>query len=144
MTLKQITKNVRLQLVAFSLLAVFVIPVLGAATSFAAPSADEDPNLPCGVEVAVLQCPDVGGSKPDQSNGIMALLVIVLQIMTAGVGVVAVGGIIYGGVLYASAGDSSERVKKAIEVIRNVIIGVVAYGVMFALLNFLIPGGVFT
>lgn len=104
--------------------------------------AKESCDQPCGVATAVITCPDAGTST-DSNNGILSLLVIALQIMTAGVGIVAVGGLIYGGVLYASAGPSPDRVKKSIEVIRNVIIGVVAYGAMYALLNFLIPGGVF-
>ena len=68
---------------------------------------------------------------------------IVLNIMTAGIGILAVGGIVYGGILYASAGDKAEQTKKAIGVITNVVIGIAAYGLMYVLLNFLIPGGVF-
>lgn len=142
MTLKQIRTNLSLRLTGFALLAMLLAPLLSVATATAADPQEESSDLPCGVEVAVIKCPDAGTST-DNSNGILSLLVVVLQIMTAGVGIVAVGGFIYGGILYASAGDRSDQVKKSIEVIRNVIIGIVAYGVMFALLNFLIPGGVF-
>lgn len=104
-----------------------------------------------GVSTAVLDCPkgvklDPGENSGNTGNpdgdGIGALLFLVIQIMTAGVGIVAVGGLIYGGILYTSAGDSQEKVKKAIEVIRNVVIGIVAYFAMAAILNFLIPGGI--
>lgn len=141
MTLKQIGTYLNIQFAAFTLLAVLGASLFSVASAAAATDPDNH-DLPCGVEVAVIKCPEAGTST-DSNNGILSLLVVALQIMTAGVGIVAVGGFIYGGILYASAGDRSDQVKKSIEVIRNVIIGLVAYGVMFALLNFLIPGGVF-
>lgn len=141
MTLKQIRAYLNIQVAVFTLLAALSLPLFSA-VSVAAAEPKDDHDLPCGVEVAVIKCPEAGTST-DSSNGILSLLILALQIMTTGVGIVAVGGFIYGGILYASAADRSDQVKKSIEVIRNVIIGVVAYGVMFALLNFLIPGGVF-
>lgn len=42
-----------------------------------------------------------------------------------------------------SAGGSPEQVKKARVTFTNVIIGVVAFGGMFTLLNFIVPGGIF-
>jgi hypothetical protein len=68
---------------------------------------------------------------------------LAINILTAGVGVAAVGGIVYGAVLYTSAGGSQEQVKKAVGIITNVVIGVVAYALMFSVLNFIIPGGLF-
>jgi len=77
------------------------------------------------------------------STGVWGILVLAIKIMTAGVGVLAVAGIVYGSILYTSAGDSSEKVSKAREVIRNVVIGILAYALMYAVLNFIIPGGLF-
>lgn len=79
-----------------------------------------------------------GGSE----GGVFALLVWVLVIMTALVGFAAVGGLIWAGILYASASANAEQVKRAKTIIRDVIIGLVAYGLMFVVLNWLIPGGV--
>ena len=90
------------------------------------------------------KCKD--GSTPDTStdqNGIWGILFLVINILTAGIGVVAVGGIVYGSILYASAGGSADQVKKARTIIINVVIGIVAYALMYALLNFIVPGGVF-
>ncbi|MNH46494.1 hypothetical protein D3C72_2301490 [compost metagenome] len=64
--------------------------------------------------------------------------------MTAGVGILAVGGIVYGSILYTSAGGSSEQTKKAMGIITNVVIGLIAYALMYAITNFLIPGGLFS
>jgi hypothetical protein len=46
------------------------------------------------------------------------------------------------GVLYTSAGSNSSQVQKAKTMITNTIIGVLAYAVMWAILEWLIPGGV--
>ena len=73
----------------------------------------------------------------------MTILIIVINILVAGVGVVALAGILYGAILYTTAGGSSEQVKKAMGIFQNVVIGVVAFAGMWVLLNFLVPGGVF-
>lgn len=79
-----------------------------------------------------------------QDSGTWLLLKFALNILTAGVGVVAIGAIAYAGFLYATAQDSAEQTKKAKDMIINVVIGIVAYGLMYVALNFLVPGGVFT
>lgn len=89
-----------------------------------------------------------GGVQPadasDVANtGIWGVLLLAINILTAGVGIAAIGGVIYGSVLYTTAGGSQEQVKKAMGIITNVVIGVIAYALMFAGLNFLIPGGIF-
>lgn len=76
------------------------------------------------------------------NTGIFLLLKTILTILTAGVGLVAVGIIVYAGAMYASASNDAGRVQKAKDIIRDVIIGLVVYGFMFLILNFLIPGGV--
>jgi hypothetical protein len=64
--------------------------------------------------------------------------------MTAGVGVLAVLGVVWAAVLYTTADDRADQVKKAKDMIWNVVFGLIAFGLMYALLNFLIPGGIFT
>ena len=96
-----------------------------------------------GVDTAILSCPKSNG-KTVETTGVWSLLVMAIKILTAGIGVLAVAGIVYGSILYTSAGDSSEKVSKAREVIRNVVIGILAYALMYAVLNFIIPGGLFT
>lgn len=93
---------------------------------------------------------ECGGAKTNliscDGTGITALgnvLKQVLQILTVMIGIVAVGGIAYGAVMYASAQDNSGQTQKAIEVIRNVLIGILLYGFMVAIINWLIPGSVF-
>ncbi len=86
------------------------------------------------------------GSKPNTSveqSGVWGLLLMAINILTAGVGIAAVGGIIYGSIMYATAGGSPENVKKARTIITNVVIGIIAYAFMFTILNFITPGGLF-
>ena len=89
------------------------------------------------------KCPD--GSKPElEDTGLWGLLMLAINILTAGIGVSAVGGIIYGAVLYTTSGGSLDQVKKALQIIQNVAIGLVMYALMYAFLNYIIPGGLFS
>lgn len=91
------------------------------------------------------KCKDGAAPSTDiQSSGVWGLLLLVINIMTAGIGILAVAGIVYGSILYASAGGSPENTKKAMGIITNVVIGILAYALMYAVLNFIIPGGLFT
>lgn len=101
-------------------------------------------NNGCETDTAIIKCENVNPDSGDyKQTGLWSILLLAINILTAGVGVVALAGIVYGAVLYTSSGGSQEQVKKAITVFTNVGIGIVAFAGMWALLNFLIPGGVF-
>jgi len=101
-------------------------------------------NKGCEVDTAIISCNNVNkNGSAIERTGVWSLLITAINIMTVGVGVLAVAGIVYGGVLYTSAGGNPDQVKKARTMFTNVAIGVVAFGSMYALLNFLVPGGVF-
>ncbi len=90
------------------------------------------------------KCAD--GSDPTsgvQNSGIWAILLLVINILTGAIGLVAVGGIVYASIIYTTAGGDANQVKKAMTIIADIVIGVVAYALMYALLNFLVPGGLF-
>ena len=98
-----------------------------------------------GVTTAIIPCSQTGGDKASaKDTGVWGLLVLALNILTAGVGIAAVGGIVYAAILYTSASDRAEQVKKAKDTIQNVAIGIAAYAGMYLFLNFLIPGGIFS
>lgn len=78
------------------------------------------------------------------TEGINSILLMVIDFLAIGVGVVVVAGIAAGGVLYAQAGGDSGKTKQAISIITNAIIGLVLFVAMYALANFMIPGGVFS
>ncbi len=96
-----------------------------------------------GVNTSVLSC---GGSKDSdsvQGTGIWGLLLMGVNILTGLIGIAAVGGILYGSILYTTSRGKPEQSKKASTVLANTMMGVLAYALMFSLLNFLIPGGMF-
>lgn len=102
------------------------------------PEIEEIEIVPCKVDTSII--------TPDCSNGdnpIWGLLLLVVNIMTAGIGIVAVGGIIYGAILWTTAEDKNAQIVKAKEVIFNVVLGLVGYALLYAFIQFLIPGGVF-
>ena len=95
------------------------------------------------VQTSIIDCQADNKSGKVSDNAIWKLLLMTLNIMAAGVGILAVAGISYAAVLYVTAADSAEQVKKSKTMITNVVIGIIAFALMYALLNFLIPGGVF-
>lgn len=94
-----------------------------------------------GVDTSIIKC-KTGAGDGIEGTGIWSLLLMAINILTAGVGVAALGGVVYGAVLYSSAGGNPEQVKKAKGMFMNVAIGVISFAAMYFLLNFLIPGGV--
>jgi hypothetical protein len=144
MTIKQKVKSFLLSgllVGAFFTGITVVTPQLAAADDTCAAGS---PNCCAGVKTSIISCDQAGGTNADPSkSGVWGILILAINILTAGVGIAAIGGVVYGAVLYASAGGSQEQVKKAITTFTNVGIGVVAYALMWALLNFLVPGGVF-
>ncbi len=88
---------------------------------------------------------DVDKKKGGSDNPIFSLLITIVNWMTALVTVIVVGAIVYGGFLYMTARDSAEvsQTKKAISVIVNAIIALVLLAGMYAIINFIVPGGIF-
>jgi hypothetical protein len=101
-----------------------------------------------GVKTSIIGGDICNGVNPNSTDGkdsaVWKLLILVMNILTAGIGIAGVGGIAYGSLLYTTAGDKAEQTKKAIEIITNVVIGIVAYALMYLFLNYLIPGGLFS
>lgn len=95
----------------------------------------------CGeIETSVIDC----GSVNDQTGSpVVAFLVLGIQILTGAVGVVAIAALVYAGMMYSSASGDASQVAKAKEIIRNTIIGLVLFGAIAVIINFLVPGGLF-
>ena len=95
-----------------------------------------------GTTTSIINCGQNNAGSDIENNGIWGVLELVINILTAGIGIAAVGGVIYGSVLYASSGANPDNVKKAKTIITNIAIGLIAYGLMYAFLNYIIPGGI--
>ena len=122
------------QIILAGVLAVVMVPLLLSSTALAGD----------GVDCAVLPS-DICAAADNEDfsqSGVWMILVWTINILSAGVGIVAVGAIAFAGFLYATARDDPSQTKKAIEMIRNTAIGLLVYIFMFAILQYLIPGGV--
>ncbi len=94
------------------------------------------------VDTTIIQC-DSKKSGDTQESGIWSLLLIMINILTAGVGVMAVAGFIYAAVLWSTAEDKADQLNKAKSILTNTCIGLIAFALMYSLLQFLVPGGIF-
>ena len=87
-------------------------------------------TCPNGIETAILGCTDIWG-----------ILALVIQILTYGIAAAGILGLVISGIQYMTASGDAAKMTKAKNRIVQVVIGLVAYGLMWALLNWLIPGG---
>lgn len=91
----------------------------------------------CGqAETVLITCSGTG------VGAIGDVLRIVITVLSVLIGVAAVGGLAWASVLYAKAEDSEGNTKESKELIRNIVIGLLLYGFMIAIINWLVPGGV--
>jgi hypothetical protein len=80
----------------------------------------------------------------EKANVVWNVIVNIFNWLAVGVVIAVVGGIIYGGITYGTAGGNAEQSKKGMGIIRNAFIALILYFAMFTLVNFLVPGGLFT
>lgn len=99
------------------------------------------PGVQVSVGVNGSQCLPLGNSP--NTNPIIVFLKDLLKVITGLVGLAAVGGVLWGAMLYITARANSGQVEKAKIVIINAIIGILLFVFLFAILQFLVPGGVF-
>ena len=103
----------------------------------------------CGPETSIIDCPQTPPPKPGttqdpiETNPIFTLLREAVKFLSGLIGVLAVIMFIAAGVVYASAGDSSDKVRQAKTMMTNTVIGIALYVFLVAIINFLVPGGVF-
>lgn len=81
------------------------------------------------------------GCKEDFSNPILAYLVALLRFLSYGVGIIVILMIVIGGIQYAAAGDNAQSVSAAKKRIVNAFTALLLYIFAFAILNFVVPGG---
>ena len=76
----------------------------------------------------------------EDDNGIQCLLGQAVDILSIGIGILGVIGILIVGIQYLTAGGNEEKTRKAKRRMFEIVIGLVAYAVIYALLKFLLPG----
>jgi hypothetical protein len=75
---------------------------------------------------------------------ITPFLITILNWLAIGVTIAVIAGIIFGAVQYTTSGGNPAQAQKAIGLIRNAVIALILYFARWALLNFLVPGGLFS
>ena len=70
------------------------------------------------------------------------ILNLILTTLTIGAGVMATGSIIVAGAIYATARDNASQVQKAKTMIFNTVIGIIIYSFFWAIMQWIIPGGI--
>ena len=95
-------------------------------------SVDDKGNITPGGDLNC-SCDDGSGSS------VTHVLNLVIDILTVGVGILGVIGITIVGIQYLTAGGNEEKTKKAKRRMLEIVIGLVAYVLIYALLNWLIP-----
>jgi hypothetical protein len=77
------------------------------------------------------------------NNPIFIALLTLFNFLAVGVGIVVTGGIIFGAIQYITANGNASQTQQGVTVITNSVIGLILFIFMYALLNFLVPGGLF-
>ncbi len=100
----------------------------------------EGENCCAGVETSIIKC---GNDEKDNGGGIFVVINIVLNVLMFGVGIAGTLGIVISGIMYLTARDNEAQMTKAKSRLINIAIGLIAYAVMWAFLQWLLPGGIF-
>ena len=92
-------------------------------------AADQD----SGVETAIL----TGCGQAE--DGVQCILQLVVDIMSIGIGILGVIGITIVGIQYLTAGGDEGKTRKAKQRMFEIVVGLVAYVVIYAALRWLLP-----
>jgi len=76
-------------------------------------------------------------------NPVLDMLFALLRFVSAGVGLVVIGSIIWAGIQYSTSRGNPQSTEAAIKRVTNAVIALLIYIFSFAILNFLVPGGLF-
>lgn len=89
------------------------------------------------VDAAILK--GCAGKEGGHGESITCVLELVVDIMTIGIGILGVIGISITGIQYLTAGGSEEKTRKAKRRMFEIVIGLVAYVLIYAILKWLLP-----
>lgn len=150
-------KTLKPQIIIAALLAIFFT-----STSFTTPTfAEKAPNCGtykvgeeekhyqfcCGKDAdkkPIITSVDFGPAcDAEGASSITVIMLYVINFLAVGVGIAVVGGIAWGGWIYASSNGDAGKAKEGRMIVINAVIGLVLFLVLWAAVNFLVPGGLF-
>jgi hypothetical protein len=108
----------------------------------------DGPDLTTNQQLSCQHCKNTtdNGALNDclQHNVIIQDIQDIVNFLSAAVGIVVIGTLILGGIQYSMAGGSPDAVSKAKQRMTNGAIAFVAFLFIFAFLQWIIPGGIFS
>jgi len=84
------------------------------------------------------------GCNGKVADPILDLTFGIIRFLSVGVGIVVVASIVIAGIQYTMAGNNPQNVETAVNRIRTSLIGLLIFIFAYAILDFLVPGGLFT
>ena len=84
---------------------------------------------------------DYGCSNDGKTDGITQIALVVINFLSIGVGIAVVAGIVIGAIRYITASGNAAQAQQGVTTIVNAIIGLILFIFMYAIINFLVPGG---
>ena len=101
-------------------------------------------EAPCCAEANILGDKEYNGKRykcdDGKGSGVLDILRLVVNILSVGVGVLGVLGIVIAGIQYLTSAGNEEQMRKAKRRIFEIVIGLAAYVLIYALLSWLLPG----
>lgn len=131
--MKKIAQKFTALIMAFMMGVGMLAPAIQAAPVYAE---KEDAHK---AQAAILTgCAEEG--EKGHGEGIKCIILLVADILSILIGIVGVIGIIWVGIQYLTAGGNEEKTRKAKRRLFEIIIGIVAYVLIYLLLKWLLPG----
>ncbi len=128
--------------VTIALFATAIVTTVAAPTYAACGKNEQEVSLP--VDQGGTKCVPINARSTDiVDNPIFFYLRNILIFLAGGVGLAVVGGIIAGAYMYITARANAGQTQQGQNMIINSIIGLLLFIFMYAILQFLIPGGIF-
>lgn len=133
--------------VSATVLSVFLLLMVPFGAHAAAPISNcKTPDGKDGVKTAIsvggTSCVPINGAGI-QGNPIFIYITGILKVAAGLAGIATVGGFTWGGILYITARANAGQVEKGKNVMINSAIGLLMFIFMYAILQYLVPGGVF-
>ena len=86
------------------------------------------------------KCDEGGGVQTDdEGGGIMRLLNLIVKVLLYGIGAAAVIGVVIAGIMYLTARDNEAQVEKSKKFLFEIVLGLLAWAMLWTVLNWLIP-----
>lgn len=131
--MKKLTQKIASLVAAFLMGIGLVAPALTATPAYAT-----SPNTTFG-DAAILKTCWSRGENSQNGDGIICVVELVVDILSIVVGVAGVIGIVIVGIQYLTSTGNEEKTRKAKRRLFEIIIGVAAYAVGYAVLKWLLP-----